>query len=314
MESLRLSPEVEAALRASRPVVALESTLLAHGLPEEHRLTVAHELESLVRAEGAVPATIAIFDGRLQVGLDEAGLARVIAPGVKKASIRDLGLALARAEDTFATTVASTMFVAARAGVRFFATGGIGGVHRGAASTFDESADLPALARYPVLVVSAGAKAVLDLPKTMERLETLGVPVVGFGTRELPAFYSASSGLPLPAWSDSEAELARVFSHHRSLVGGGLLVVQPPPARVARPREEIDGLIEEALATAEKEGITGAKVTPFLLSWMACATEDRVVETNIALVKENARLAARIAVAEAGFSGAQYSTGLSSDS
>lgn len=299
MDPVQFHPEVRSALRERRPVVALESTLLAHGLPEEHRAAVAHELEALVRQEGAVPATIAVFGGRLQVGLDEAGLARIIAPGVKKASIRDLGLALARPEQTFATTVASTMFVAARAGVRFFATGGIGGVHRGASATFDESADLPALARYPVLVVSAGAKAVLDLPKTLERLETLGVPVVGFRTRELPAFYSASSGLALSAWSDSEEELARIYSHHRSLIGGGLLVVQPPPAEVARPREEVDGLIEEALAAAEKEGITGAKVTPFLLSWMACATCDRVVETNIALVKENARLAARIAVADA---------------
>lgn len=299
MSPLQFHPEVRAALRERRPVVALESTLLAHGLPDERRAQVAHDLEAVVRQEGAVPATIAVFGGRLHVGLDEAGLARIIGPGVKKASIRDLGLALARPEETFATTVASTMFVAAKAGVRFFATGGIGGVHRGASATFDESADLPALARHPVLVVCAGAKAVLDLPKTLERLETLGVPVVGFKTRELPAFYSASSGLPLPAWSESEAELARIFAHHRALVGGGMLVVQPPPPTVALPRSEVDGLIEEALSTAEKEGITGAKVTPFLLSWMACATEDRVVETNIALVEENARLAARIAVADA---------------
>ena len=298
MPPLQIHPEVESALREGRPVVALESTLLAHGLPAEHRETVAVELERVVRSEGAVPATIAVFDGCLQVGLSEAGLARVIAPGVSKASLRDLAFALTRSADTFATTVASTMFIAAKAKIRYFATGGIGGVHRGASETFDESADLKALSEYPVLVVSAGAKAVLDLPKTLERLETLGVPVVGYRTRDLPAFYSASSGVPLSAWSESESELARVFAHHRELFGGGMLVVQPPPAKVAWPRSEIDGLITEALETAEKEGIVGARVTPFLLSWMACATEDRIVETNIALVMENARLAARIARAE----------------
>ncbi len=299
MDVLHIQSEVAAALREGRPVVALESTLLAHGLPAEHRASVAAQLERVVREEGAVPATIAVFDGQLQVGLSEAGLARIIGSGVEKASLRDLAFALSRPKDTFATTVATTMFIAAKAGIHFFATGGIGGVHRGASESFDESADLRALSECPVLVVSAGAKAVLDLPKTLERLETLGVPVVGYKTNELPAFYSVSSGLPLSVRSDSEEELARAFDHHRALFGGGFLVVQPPPAKVAWPRSEIDGLIQEALETSEKEGITGARVTPFLLSWMACATEDRIVETNVALVVENARLAARIAKAEA---------------
>lgn len=299
---LTLHPEVDSALREGRPVVALESTLLAHGLPEEHRAAVAARLEAVVRQEGAVPATIAVFGGAMQVGLDEAGLARVIAPGVKKISIRDLGLALTRPSETYATTVASTMFIAAQAGLRFFATGGIGGVHRGAAETFDESADLTALSRHPVLVVSAGAKAILDLPKTLERLETLGVPVVGYRTRELPAFYAESSGLPLAASADSEAELAQAFFEHRRWVGGGFLVVQPPPKSVAWPRAEVDALVAEALAGAAKENVTGAKLTPFLLSWLACATEDRIVQTNIELVVENARLAARIARADVALS------------
>src|SRR5947209_12436800 len=207
---LRVLPEVEAAIRDRRAVVALESTLLSHGLPEARRIEVARMLEDAVRAEGAVPATIAVVDSKMCIGLDEEALSRVAFDGAEKASLRDLGVAIGLG-GVWATTVAATMSIAARAGIRVFATGGIGGVHRDASTTFDESADLVALARFPVLVVCAGAKAVLDLPRTMERLETIGVPVVGFRTAELPAFYHGKSGIPLVCRIESPDEAARIM-------------------------------------------------------------------------------------------------------
>lgn len=290
--------EVEDALAERRPMVALESTLLAHGLPESERARVADELEALVRSEGAVPATIAILDGRFCLGLAGADRERVIAGGAEKASLRDLSVALGLG-GVWATTVASTMAIAARAGIRVFATGGIGGVHRDASETFDESADLMALARYPVAVVSAGAKSVLDLPRTLERLETLGVPVIGFGTQELPAFYHGQSGLPLVASTHSVEALARVLvARFDRLQEGGLLVVQPPPAEFSQPPAVVDALIAEALAAAAQAGVRGRAVTPFLLARLDTLSGGDVVRTNIALVRNNAQLAARLAVAE----------------
>ncbi|MCK6546128.1 pseudouridine-5'-phosphate glycosidase [Myxococcota bacterium] len=295
----RMTDEVAAALREQRPVVALESTILSHGLPEGRRLTVAHALEDAVRREGAVPATIAIVDGQFCAGLDEHMLSRVAFDGAEKASLRDLAVALGLG-GTWSTTVAATMAIAARAGIRVFATGGIGGVHREAQSTFDESADLAALAQYPVLVVCAGAKAVLDLPKTMERLETLGVPVIGYRTSELPAFYHGKSGLPLVCRIDGADEIARVMHAQLDRLSlGGLLVVQPPPAEFAQDPEVVRALITGALERARAAGVHGRSVTPFLLSALDQASGGEFVDTNIALVEENARLAARIAVADA---------------
>ncbi len=291
---------VAAALAAGGPVVALESTLLAHGLPAARRAEAAHALEEAVRAEGATPATIAILGGQYRVGLDEAALERVIAGSPKKASLRDLAWALATGED-HATTVATTMAIAARAGVPLFATGGIGGVHREVAETFDESADLVALRRYRVAVVSAGAKSVLDLPRTMERLETLGVPVLGYRTRELPAFYHARSGIPLAHATDDLALAARVVHQQLDVLGeGGMLVVQPPPAALAQDPARVDALIDAVLAEARSQGVRGAAITPFLLGRLDALSGGAVVETNLGLVLENARTAARLAVALAG--------------
>src|SRR5215470_406817 len=216
---LRIDPEVAAALREHRAVVALESTLLSHGLPEARRLEVARMLEEAVRQEGAVPATIAIIDSKMCIGLDDEMLGRVAFDGAEKASLRDLGVAIGLG-GVWATTVAATAAIASRAGIRVFATGGIGGVHRGAETSFDESADLVALARFAVLVVCAGAKAVLDLPRTMERLETLGVPVVGFRTQELPAFYHAKGGIPLVCRVETPEEIARLMDAQYDRLGG----------------------------------------------------------------------------------------------
>lgn len=294
---IRLSPEVEAALSAGRAVVALESTLLAHGLPAARRAAASARIEAAVRGEGATPATIAILDGALCAGLDEAALARVIGGGVRKASLRDLAVAVA-AGGVWATTVASTMAIAALAGIRMFATGGIGGVHRDAAESFDESADLMALARYPVGVVCAGPKAILDLPRTVERLETLGVPVIGYGTRVLPEFYHAGGRISLQHAFDTVEEIASVLRVQlEGLALGGALVVQPPPAELAQDPARIEALIAGALERAAREGVRGSAVTPFLLAALDEATSGDVVETNLALVEANARLASRLAVA-----------------
>lgn len=296
---VRMSAPVAEALVERRPIVALESTLLSHGLPEARRITVARALEDTITREGAVPATIAVLDGYLHVGLDDRALERVALEGAEKASLRDLPVALGLG-GVWATTVASTMAIAARAGIRVFATGGIGGVHRDAQSTFDESADLTALARYPVVVVCAGAKAVLDLQKTMERLETLGVPVLGYRTAELPAFYHARSGIPLVCRVESTEEIARVMvAQLDRLAGAGMLVVQPPPPDFAQDPEVVRALIQGALERARAAGIHGRSVTPFLLTALDQASGGDFVDTNVALVEENARLAARIAVADA---------------
>ena len=294
-----LSDEVREALGAGRGVVALESTILCHGLPFPQSLETHRAAEAAVRREGAVPALVAVVDGVPRAGFDEAGAEALARAGsrVRKATTRDLGLLAARKESG-ATTVAATMAVAAAAGIRVFATGGIGGVHRGAESTFDVSADLLELSRTRVAVVAAGAKAVLDLPKTLEALETLGVPVVGFGTSELPAFWVRGSGLPLEVRCDDPAEVARLARAHWDWpASGGVLVANPVPAEAALPREAVDGAIERSLAAAREQGVAGKAVTPFLLARLAEETAGRTLAANRALVVSNASVAARVAAA-----------------
>ena len=260
--SLTFSPEVADALADARPVVALESTIIAHGLPRPDNLAVGRALEAVVREHGAVPATIAVLDGVLHVGLDDAGLARVADEDMPKLSRRDLGLALARG-GSGATTVAATMIAAHLAGIRIFATGGIGGVHRGAELSFDVSADLAELARTPVAVVCAGAKAILDLPRTLEILETLGVPVIGYGTDELPAFYTRASGLALTQRADSPDEVAATLAMQARLgLGGGAVIAVPIPAADALDADEVAGWIDAALAEAKARRVTGKAITP----------------------------------------------------
>ena len=299
---LRVAEEVATAVEDGRPVVALESTLISHGLPYPYNLEVAAALEAEVRAVGAVPATIGVVGGVPTVGLGRDDLERFAGPeaGVRKLSRRDIAAAIAAGADG-ATTVAATMAIAGAAGVQIFATGGIGGVHRGAAQSWDISADLTELARTPVLVVCAGAKAILDLPATLEQLETLGVPVVGLGVDELPAFYSRSSGLPVPARADSAAEVAAIWRAQRSAAAyaapGGLLLCVPPPDSVALPVDVIEAHIARALARAEGANVRGPAVTPFLLAAMAEETAGESIETNVALLRNNARVAAEVAVA-----------------
>ena len=299
---LDLSDEVAQALAAGRPVVALESTLISHGMPRPQNLQTVLRLEAEVRAHGAVPATIAVIGGRLKAGLDSAALESLAreGAGVHKASRRDLPFLLAAGE-TGATTVAATMIVAALAGIRVFATGGIGGVHRGAAQSFDISADLLELARTPVAVVCAGAKAILDLKLTLEVLETHGVPVIGYRTDEFPAFYSRSSGLPVDRRLDSPEEIARVL-RAKWLAGagaleGGVLVTNPIAAEHEIPHARIAGAIDQALADAQSLGIEGAGVTPFLLARVSELTAGLSLAANIELVLGNARLAAQVACA-----------------
>lgn len=297
---LHIAPTIAQARANGDPIVALESTLISHGLPFPHNLEIAHALEAEVRAAGAVPATIGVVAGVPTVGLDSAALERFAhSNGVLKLSRRDLAPAIARKHDG-ATTVAATMALAAAAGVPVFATGGIGGVHRGAQITWDISADLTELARTPVLVVCAGAKAILDLPATLEHLETLGVPVLGLGTDEFPAFYSRESGLALPIRVDTPAEAAQIWRTQRALphlcAPGGMLLCVPPPAEVALPRAEVETAIERALARAAVAGVRGPAVTPFLLAAMADETHGESIATNIALLRQNARSAAQVAV------------------
>ena len=297
---LEFSDEVRDAMAQGQPVVALESTIISHGLPFPDNLVTARLVETVVRESGAVPATIAVSGGAVRIGLDAValrGLAR--AEGVKKLSRADLAWAVATGA-TGATTVAATMICANLAGIRTFATGGIGGVHRGAEKSFDISADLRELAQTPVTVVAAGAKAILDLPKTMEVLETLGVPVIGWRTDAMPAFWSRDSGLPVPLRADQTREIADGFAARRNLgLPGGQLVVNPIPAKHEIPRAEIEPIIETALSDAIDQGIAAKEVTPFLLGRILDLTKGRSVSSNIALIKNNARLAADIAIAKA---------------
>jgi len=293
--TIHMPAAIRAVLAAGQPVVALESTVISHGLPFPHNLDLARAMEGEVRAQRAHPATIGVVAGVPTVGMSDAEVERfAVARGILKLSRRDIGYAVALGRDG-ATTVAATMALAALAGVQVFATGGIGGVHRGARETWDVSADLTELARTPVLVVCAGAKAILDLPATIEYLETAGVPVLGLGADEFPAFYSASSGLPVSR-VESEAEAAAVWRAHRALGGGGgLLLAVPPPAEVALPRADVELAIEWALAQAAAAGVRGQAVTPFLLAAVAEETPGESMRTNIALLRQNARVAARVA-------------------
>jgi pseudouridine-5'-phosphate glycosidase len=293
---IELVPEVAQALRAGRPVVALESTLISHGLPWPENLQTAQEAEAAVREVGAVPATVAVIAGRAQIGLADADLqALARSEGVLKASRRDLGLAIAR-KQTASTTVAATMFLAHQAGIRLFATGGIGGVHRHWQQTRDISPDLVELARTPVCVVCSGAKAVLDLPVTLEVLETYGVPVLGFGTDEFPAFYSASSGLAVESRFEDAGAVAQFLRTHWELGGAGVVLAQPPPAALAVSRDEVEHSLERALAEAASRGVRGKAVTPFLLGRLSELTRGRTLAVNKALVVANARLGAAVAV------------------
>lgn len=295
---LSMSPEIADALARGAPVVALESTIISHGMPYPRNVETAREVEAEVRANGALPATIAVMDGRIRVGLDEAALERLgQARDVLKLSRADLAYALSSGR-MGATTVAATMICAALAGVKVFATGGIGGVHRRAEITDDVSADLTELARTPVTVVCAGAKAILDLPRTFERLETLGVPVVAFGADEVPAFWSRTSGIPAPIRLDSPAEIAAMVRMREELgLGGGVLVANPIPEAAEIPAQRISGFIEAALADAAAAGVAAKQVTPYLLGRMLELTGGESLAANMALIRSNAALAARIAVA-----------------
>ena len=292
-------PEVQAALAAGAPVVALESTLIAHGMPWPHNLETGRRLEAEVRRHGAVPATIAVLGGRLKVGLSAAELEGLARGGarVAKASRRDLALLVATGADG-ATTVAATMIVAALAGIKVFATGGIGGVHRGAERSFDISADLLELAQTPVAVVCAGAKSILDLGLTLEVLETHGVPVIGYRCSSLPAFYVRDSGHALAQRLDQPEALALAMHAHWQLgLKGGLVIANPIPAQHEMPRERIDAAIDRALAEAAAQGIQGKASTPFLLARVADLTGGDSLAANIALVLNNAALAAQVALA-----------------
>lgn len=296
MQPVRVLPEVQEALAAGRPVVALESTIIAHGLPQPDNLRVAREIEAVVREHGAVPATIAILGGEVRIGLDDAALEALAFSGeVAKCGVRDLPAVIARSEDG-ATTVAATSHLADRAGIRVFATGGLGGVHRGAASTFDESADMGTLARVGICVVCAGVKSILDIPATLERLETLNVTVLGYRTETFPAFYLESSGVPITWRVDSAAEAAAVV-RARDAVGapGGVVVANP----LDEPMDAAlhDRVLVEGLEAAAAAGVSGRDVTPFLLERFHSRTDGESLRANVRLVLRNAALAAEIAAA-----------------
>ncbi|MBV8855590.1 MAG: pseudouridine-5'-phosphate glycosidase [Acidobacteria bacterium] len=291
-----ISEEVRSALGEGRAVVALESTVISHGLPRPQNLETARRLEQAVREGGAVPATVAVLGGRLCVGLEESQLARLAeGEGVRKVSRRDLGLAVARGEDG-ATTVAGTLWIASRAGLKVFATGGVGGVHRGQLP--DISADLPELARTPMTVVCSGAKSVLDLPATREWLETHGVCVLGFGCDEMPAFYTRRSGLPVDARVDTAEEVARVARARDALgLEAALVVTVPVPEGFEVDEQVMEESLSEALSVAAARGVTGRELTPFLLAHMSWRSRGATLRANVALLENNARVAADIAVA-----------------
>jgi pseudouridine-5'-phosphate glycosidase len=297
---LHRSDEVASAQAEGRAVVALESTLIAHGLPTPLNVETALEAEKAVRAAGATPATIAVIDGSIRVGLTLAEIERLAHDqSVLKASRRDLGIALAL-KRTAATTVAATMALACRAGIRVFATGGIGGVHRGGHASLDISADLLELARTPVCVVCAGAKSILDIPLTLEVLETHGVPVLGYRTGDFPGFYLVSSGAGVQVRIDSPSEAAAIALNHWRLGGAGLLLAQPPPAHLALSPEELEQALVQAEQAAEQAGIRGQELTPYLLARLAELTAGRTVVVNQALIVANAGLAGRVACELAG--------------
>lgn len=295
---LLLSSEVELALSEGAPIVALESTIITHGMPWPKNIETARAVEAVIYEYGAVPATIAVMNGQLCIGLNEDMLAELgEANNVMKLSRADLALAMSQNLNG-STTVAATMMAAHAAGIDVFATGGIGGVHKGAETSFDISADLDELSRTPVCVVAAGAKALLDIPKTLEVLETRGVPVIGYQTDSFPAFWSQSSGLPAPLTLNAPEEIARFLTTRKQFgEHGGILVGNPVPAEDEIPADEMNIVIDRALQDAEDQKIRGKDVTPFVLSRIFELTDGRSLETNIALVKNNAQLAAKIAAA-----------------
>jgi pseudouridine-5'-phosphate glycosidase len=297
MFEMDLTPEVRDALDRNLPVVALESTIITHGMPWPQNYEMAQKVEKTIREAGAIPATIAVLNGRVKIGLsDESLRALAQTPDARKLSRADLAICIVQGA-TGATTVAATMILAHRAGIKVFATGGIGGVHRGAEETMDVSADLYELAQTPVTVVAAGAKAILDIPKTLEVLETLGVPVITFGQSELPAFWSRTSGLMSPLRMDSAKDIARAHQLREDMgIPGGQLIANPVPEAEQIPHSDIDPIIAQAISEATSKGIHAKSVTPFLLGRIFELTNGRSLETNIALVLNNARLAADIAV------------------
>ncbi|WP_395638139.1 pseudouridine-5'-phosphate glycosidase [Pseudolysinimonas sp.] len=295
MFSPLLSPEVAEALNAGRPVVALESTIISHGLPRPRNHEAALEFETILRERGVVPATIAVLDGIPRIGLDADGVRRIAEEDLAKASVRDLPI-LAALGRSGATTVAATARLAALAGIRVFATGGLGGVHRGANATFDESADLPTLAENAVTVVSAGVKSVLDIPATLERLETLSIPVVGYGTREFPAFWLRESGYQLDWAVEGAAEVAAIMRARDDLgARQGLIVANPVPLGQQWDPAEHDRVLSTAWKAAETAGVRGKAVTPFLLGYIVDASGGRSLEVNLDLARNNVRVAAEIA-------------------
>lgn len=295
---LQVSPEVADALSAGQPVVALESTIITHGMPYPQNLGMAQKVEAIIREGGATPATVAIMGGRFRVGLSPADLGLLAETGMKaaKASRRDVA-SLLTSKGTAGTTVATTMQAADMAGIRLFATGGIGGVHRGAESTFDISADLEELGRTPVAVVCAGPKAILDIPKTLEVLETMGVPVIGYQTDELPAFWTRSSGHPVDRRLDTPEAVAELLEMQFSLGMGGVLIGNPIPAKDELDADMIASTIEQAIRDADREGISRKALTPYLLKRIFELTGGASLASNIALVENNARVATAIAVA-----------------
>ena len=296
---VKLSPSVKAALSAGKPVVALESTIIAHGMPYPQNFEMAQKVEGIIRKNGAVPATIAIINGELRAGLSEKELQLFAkeGPSITKVSTRDMPFVVARKLNG-ATTVASTMRIADMAGIKVFATGGMGGIHRGASSTFDISADLTEFANSNVAVITAGAKAILDLALTLETLETLGVPVVGYGTDEFPAFYSRLSGFKVPMRLNTPNEIAAMMKAKWKMnLRGGIVVANPIPVEAEIPAAEIEPVIQAALKQAQTQSIKGKDTTPFLLKAIAEATHGKSLKANIALVENNAKLAAQIAKA-----------------
>lgn len=297
MTSLKLSPEVADALATGKPVVALESTIISHGLPRPRNLEAAKEFEQILRDKGVVPATIAILDGVSRIGLDEEGVQRIANEDLAKASVRDIPILAARKESG-ATTVAATAHLAALAGIRVFATGGLGGVHRGAVDTFDESADLSTLAVTPIVVVSAGVKSVLDISATLERLETLSVPVIGYKTREFPAFWLTKSGYTLDWSLDSAEQVALAMKAQDELGHGqGIVIANPIPESKQWDPAEHDRVLEVAFAAAKKAQVTGKAVTPFLLGFIVEESKGKSLEVNLDLARNNVSVAADISKA-----------------
>jgi pseudouridine-5'-phosphate glycosidase len=295
MTSFVLSPEVSEALATGKPVVALESTIISHGLPRPRNLEAAKEFEEILRSNGVTPATIAILDGVPQIGLDATGVDRIANEDLVKASVRDIPI-LAAKKASGATTVAATAHLASLAGIRVFATGGLGGVHRGAIDTFDESADLSTLAVTPITVVSAGVKSVLDIPATLERLETLSVPVIGYRTKKFPAFWLTDSGYTLDWQLDSPAEIAAAMKAQDELGHGqGIVVANPIPLQQQWDPTEHDRVLAIAFEASKKAGVTGKAVTPFLLGFIVEESGGRSLEVNLDLARNNVRVAGEIA-------------------